>query len=463
MLPHPQLLALVSDAAAVCKSADVVLAQASAELERRSGAENGKAGIASREGFRSAKELIASVTGGTIAEAQRLIETGLLLADAGAGLGDTGAGETGVGDAGVGAEEADAGHEDAGHERFEVPRLSPIGEVKAEVARYVNEGRIGVDVSSLFSRALGEVPDVERTRDAFLKALAKAPGLAAHQVRQLVWRAQAHADPQAWQEREARQYENRSVTLRDEADGTVLLTARLPPLMAAPVKALLDAGVRRAMQARRDVPGSDPRSPWQMRADLLSDVFKHMLDCDRPTSGVKTTVVVRMTREELETGLGLGEIDGMAQPVSAEALRRAAVDAEVIPVVLGGKGEVLDLGRAMRLFTPAQRLALVERDGGCAWCHAPPSWCAAHHIEWWSRDDGPTDLSNGVLLCTRCHQRVHDDGWTVEVREHPGSTDGLNLGAAVWFIPPRTVDPNQVPRLGGRAKYDLTERELVAS
>jgi len=186
-----------------------------------------------------------------------------------------------------------------------------------------------------------------------------------------------------------------------------------------------------------------------MRADILVGLCRHALDCDQPTSGVKTTVVVRMTRAELETGAGVGEVDGSAQPVSAAALRRGAADAEVIPAVLGGNSEVLDWGRARRLFTPAQRLALVERDGGCAWCNAPPSWCEAHHIRWWERDDGPTDLINGVLLCARCHHRVHRDGWAIEVRRAD------EAGEAVWFTPPRSVDPTRTPRIGGRARYDI--------
>jgi hypothetical protein len=181
-----------------------------------------------------------------------------------------------------------------------------------------------------------------------------------------------------------------------------------------------------------------------MRADILTDLCRHALDCTAATSGVKTTVVVRMTRADLESGLGVGEIDGMPQPVSAGALRRAAADAEVIPAVLGGASEVLDWGRARRLFTPAQRLALVERDGGCAWCNAPPSWCEAHHFRWWERDAGPTDMTNAVLLCARCHHRVHRDGWEIEVRDH-----------AVRFIPPRSVDTARAPRVGGRERYNL--------
>jgi hypothetical protein len=259
-----------------------------------------------------------------------------------------------------------------------------------------------------------------------------------------VWRAQALADPGAWEQREERQHEARALTVRDDSDGMVTLTARLTPLAAAPVRAVLDAGVRWAMQRRRDNPESDTRTAWQMRADILGDLCRHALDCETATSGVKTTVVVRLTRPDLESGRGVGEIDGTPQPVSVGTLRRAAADAEVIPTVLGGASEILDWGRARRLFTPAQRLALVERDGGCAWCNAPPSWCEAHHIRWWDRDAGTTDLSNGVLLCARCHHRIHRDGWEIEV-----------VDQKVSFIPPRSVDPLRTPRVGGRERYDL--------
>ncbi|WP_342670847.1 HNH endonuclease, partial [Microbacterium sp. K24] len=41
-------------------------------------------------------------------------------------------------------------------------------------------------------------------------------------------------------------------------------------------------------------------------------------------------------------------------------------------------------------------------------CGLPPGMTKAHHIKWWTRDRGPTDLSNGVLLCETCHHRIHD-------------------------------------------------------
>jgi hypothetical protein len=47
-----------------------------------------------------------------------------------------------------------------------------------------------------------------------------------------------------------------------------------------------------------------------------------------------------------------------------------------LPAVLGGDGQVLDVGRERRLFTGPLRRALVLRDGGCAFpgCDRPPRW-----------------------------------------------------------------------------------------
>ncbi|MGM7778610.1 DUF222 domain-containing protein [Arthrobacter sp. KNU-44] len=84
-------------------------------------------------------------------------------------------------------------------------------------------------------------------------------------------------------------------------------------------------------------------------------------------------------------------------PVPAATLRKLACDADIIPVVLGGEGKVLDIGRASRIFPPQIRKAITARDKGCAFpgCTMPAPWCEAHHIEYWSRG-GPTSTANGT-------------------------------------------------------------------
>lgn len=80
-------------------------------------------------------------------------------------------------------------------------------------------------------------------------------------------------------------------------------------------------------------------------------------------------------------------------------------------------GNIVDLGRRQRLFSRAQRRALVYRDRGCVFpgCDRGPKWCDGHHLKPWE-DGGLTDLINGVLLCRRHHRLVHR-GWRLE-RDH---------------------------------------------
>ncbi|MGL5810133.1 MAG: HNH endonuclease signature motif containing protein, partial [Nocardioides sp.] len=87
--------------------------------------------------------------------------------------------------------------------------------------------------------------------------------------------------------------------------------------------------------------------------------------------------------------------------------------AGIIPLVLGGTSEPLDLGRKQRLFTPAQRRAMAVRDRTCraVGCDIPAPWCEAHHAkEPWSRG-GKTNLADGKLLCQFHHQRAHDPAY----------------------------------------------------
>jgi 5-methylcytosine-specific restriction protein A len=226
----------------------------------------------------------------------------------------------------------------------------------------------------------------------------------------------------------------------------------------APVLAALHGYVTATFHARAqapdpDAPDADHRTVAMLQADALSMICAHVIGCDSedklPLAGA--TVVVRMSLEDLKAGTGSATIDGIDQPISVRTARQMAANGGVIPCVLGGDSEILDWGRRKRLFTRAQRLALAERDGGCAMCGLPPEMTKAHHLRWWKRDNGTTDLSNGILLCETCHHRIHDNGWEIRI-------DGTGTGAHVWFIPPPYVDPAQTPRLGARVHFDSAAR-----
>ena len=123
-------------------------------------------------------------------------------------------------------------------------------------------------------------------------------------------------------------------------------------------------------------------------------------------------------------------------PVTASTIRKIACDADIIPVLLGSQGRILDIGRTTRVFPPHIRKALTARDQGCAFpnCTIPAPWCEAHHITYWSRG-GPTSTDNGVLLCTHHHHLIHKEQWNIHLK------NGIP-----WFIPPPHIDPRQQPR-----------------
>jgi len=101
--------------------------------------------------------------------------------------------------------------------------------------------------------------------------------------------------------------------------------------------------------------------------------------------------------------------------ITAAEARRLACNARLIPAVLGGESQPLDLGRSRRLFNAPQRKALRLRDRECRaeGCTVPGSWCEAHHATAWA-DGGKTDLADGILLCSHHHHRAHDPTYTMQ-------------------------------------------------
>jgi hypothetical protein len=104
-------------------------------------------------------------------------------------------------------------------------------------------------------------------------------------------------------------------------------------------------------------------------------------------------------------------------PLPPATIRRLACDADIIPVVLGGHGEVLDVGRSQRLATRTQRRALRATYRTCAHpdCTVTFDHCRIHHVEPWEQH-GATDLANLLPLCSRHHHQVHEGGWSLTLR-----------------------------------------------
>ena len=194
-------------------------------------------------------------------------------------------------------------------------------------------------------------------------------------------------------------------------DGTGVAEYRLT--LDPESKAVLEAALG-PLSAPRPVEGErDLRTSDQRRGDALVTLVRRAVTTgDGVGSSAKAQLVVTMDWGSLASGVrGAGRTVGGSDAgtlLAPETVRRLACDATLVPMVLGSNGEVLDQGRAVRFFTPAQTRRLWLRDGGCTYpgCDLPPHWADAHHLVHWA-DFGPSDLDNAALLCGRHHTVVH--------------------------------------------------------
>ncbi|KQW53048.1 hypothetical protein ASC77_01735 [Nocardioides sp. Root1257] len=197
---------------------------------------------------------------------------------------------------------------------------------------------------------------------------------------------------------------------RRNGDGTTDIRARVADSVCDRLMTYLDAFA----SPRRTA--ADDRRPHNQRLGAAFGAFLESVDPDRLPlhGGDATTVLVTVDLETLRGAGGVAYVGD--EPLPASEARRLACTAGIVPAVLGGQSQVLDVGRRRRLFSPAQRKALAVQHPTCGaeGCGIPAAWCEAHHAGApWTRG-GRTDLAEGVLLCSFHHHRAHDARHDVE-------------------------------------------------
>jgi hypothetical protein len=263
-----------------------------------------------------------------------------------------------------------------------------------------------------------EVLLVDTARDEGTKAVVQRSMEIAHRF-----------DPDGFELQEAMARNSRGLQLVRKHDGTLTIRGCLDKESAALALAVLDP-------LAAPLPMADG-TPDRRSAELrYADAFLQLCQLATPmlpdVRGERPHMFVTTTLDSLQRKVGsaLGTLEG-GHLISRGALRRIACDANIIPVVLGSAGQLLDIGRSTRIVPVGLRRALVARDGGCAFpgCDRPPSWCDAHHIDHWV-DGGATSLCNLALLCGHHHDRMHAEGWIIKM-----------IDGRPWFIPPPWLDP----------------------
>ncbi|WP_162799345.1 HNH endonuclease signature motif containing protein [Nocardioides sp. 616] len=215
------------------------------------------------------------------------------------------------------------------------------------------------------------------------------------------------------------------LSLHDNGDGTWSGRFRIPELHGN----LLDTVLGRLTSPRRvgrdnnGRPVVDETAPGigesvsfpEVQGAALCELIEHLPSTGH--AGATASVLVTMDLAGLLDGIGAARLESGVRVTAGEA-RRLACEAGLVPAVLGGRSEPLDLGRERRLHSTAQRraLSLVHDSCAVAGCERPFSWCEVHHHRLAWSQGGRTNLGNGLPLCGHHHRRAHDPGW--DLREH---------------------------------------------
>ncbi|MGH8904347.1 MAG: DUF222 domain-containing protein [Egibacteraceae bacterium] len=239
-------------------------------------------------------------------------------------------------------------------------------------------------------------------------------------------------DPGPEEERACRQYAARRFSLSPLPDGMTRADGLLDPVGAALLGTALDA---LAGPDPATVPDELRRTPEQRNADALVELARRALarKDDLPcVAGLQPRATVFLTPETPgdKADAPAARLD-WAGTICGATARRIACDADVVrrKVTRDGRTVWVDVRRHP---SPAQRLAVIERDRTCRFtypdgirCERPWQWCDVHHVDHHG-DGGPTLIPNLALLCGHHHGAVHEGGWLIT-----GSAD-----ATLTFHPP---------------------------
>jgi Domain of unknown function (DUF222) len=228
-------------------------------------------------------------------------------------------------------------------------------------------------------------------------------------VRQLADVAKAAAPSRPGAPTAALEQETRSVRFNDDCR---TMTAQLPAEAYAEVRAGLEL---RAKQ----IP-SDGETRWDQRlADALVSLVRTRRSTnttDEPSAPAPYVVVAHVPLATLidEDSELAGELEHRGL-IDAVVARRLACDATLVVALDDDVGHTMYEGRARRDPTPTQRRELWRRDRHCRFPGCTNAiFVNPHHVKWWKRDRGTTDLDNLALLCEHHHGLVHSKTWKLE-------------------------------------------------
>lgn len=344
------------------------------------------------------------------------------------------------------------------------------------VERAFFAGRIGADTATVICRTLSEVAArttfntrLDEAEQYLVDAATVSFPLAgsAHEtspvrlytvddIARLAIRIRENLDPDGAEPRDEAKQQLRGFSHpRVGSDGMARGRYALPPLQLGVFLTAVDS-IMSPRTADPEVPASDgidqaevsaPTPPEERSYEqkLLDAVMTLVeMGAGSPSAsllnGAAPTVIVHVAARDLESGRGVGWIDGSSEPIPSSTVAMLQCTGNTIVSLFGADGEILNHGKTRRIATRKQRRALAARDGGCVFpgCQHPPSRCQAHHVIPWVGTDfaaGATDVDNMALLCAFHHSTIHTSAWQLTmIRGKP------------HIISPAWIDPHRTPR-----------------
>jgi len=332
----------------------------------------------------------------------------------------------------------------AGYERAARGVHRPVSATSGEalpaefpaLRKAMGDGAVGVDALLAVTGPLTQVPTVAG-REAFLAAdeelAASARGEGANgeppacaedlRVQAQVWGV--YLDQDGAEPREARAMRRRGIVFGQPRDDVVPFHGNLLPEVFAQFQTLSDSILNPRTDGPRfageDEDGAmervaDTRTRAQKQHDVLATVLTVAAGSgELPTvGGAAPTLVVAVRAEDYESGRGYAQAQGCDEPVPLSVARHTACTGDVQRVVFDPDGRIVALGTTDRIFNRAQRRAITLRDGGCfiPGCHVPARWCEVHHVTEHAAG-GATHCDNGVQPVDEQGRRPRDGA-----REH---------------------------------------------
>jgi hypothetical protein len=285
-------------------------------------------------------------------------------------------------------------------------------------------GQLCVDQARVILRWVDEIPaDLRARAEAHL--LAAAEHLDAKALNMLGRRLYEVIDPDAADAHEAqllaREEEAAAkacrLTMHDDGHGQCHGRFTLPTLHGAALRKMLAAITAPKHQHAVHGAGVERLATPEAMGNAFGELITRYPTKSLPTTGsLNATLLVMIDEDSLMGRVEKAGLLDTGERISPGLARRLACEAGIIPVVLGGHSQPLDLGRKRRLHTEAQRLAILIRDRGCRaeGCDRTAS-LHTHHTKQWAHG-GETTVNSGVALCPWHHSRAHDTNYQTTYR-----------------------------------------------